>query len=66
MVVVVIIVAVAVVVVVFVQRMHIKNIRIIMIFFLLHSTMRMADRCMIERDIHRERQRVHTLVVNFL
>lgn len=25
-----------------------------MIFFLLHSTMRMADRCMIERDIHRE------------
>lgn len=25
-----------------------------MIFFLLHSTTRMADRCMIERDIHRE------------
>lgn len=31
-----------------------------MIFFLLHSTMRMADRCMIERDIHRETESTYS------
>lgn len=31
-----------------------------MIFFLLHSTMRMADRCMIERDMHRETESTYS------